>query len=481
MNLKDEILAGESHSLEFKLVPNEDRIKYLKTVVAFANGRGGRILFGVANDRTVHGIPNDRVFAEMDGVVNSIVDGCSPRISVDAGIENIDGKSVIVVDVMGGSNCPYFVKSEGREDGVYVRVGATTQQSDDATRRELYYLSAGRSFDGEPCPRAKIDDRRIAALCSKMYRIARKNCDTEAERRMVKRVTPEQLEAWGVISRVKGKWIASNAYALLTGDPAFQIRLKCGLFKGDSKAVFLDRREFTGSVPELIDEGLKYILAKINMGCYFKGVYRHDRYELPPDEMRELVINAFAHRSYIEHDAPVFIAVYDTRVEITSPGGLPRGQTVERAIAGFSKIRNEVLAKALNYMRIIEEWGSGLRRVNGILRDYGTGTVELEDAGLAVRMNVRRNTVPSGEAVNPKCVTEKSNGEAVNEVVNEVVNGVVNQIYLAIKSNPGVRKPQLLKIVTTSRATAERSIAQLRHLNKVEFRGAPKTGGYYCK
>lgn len=339
MNLKDEILAGESYSLEFKLVPNEDRIKYLKTVVAFANGRGGRILFGVANDRTVHGIPNDRVFAEMDGVVNSIVDGCSSRISVDAGIENIDGKSVIVVDVMGGSNCPYFVKSEGREDGVYVRVGATTQQSDDATRRELYYLSAGRSFDGEPCPRAKINDRRIAALCSKMYRIARKNCDTEAERRMVKRVTPEQLEAWGVISRVKGKWIASNAYALLTGDPAFQIRLKCGLFKGDSKAVFLDRREFTGSVPELIDEGLKYILAKINMGCYFKGVYRHDRYELPPDEMRELVINAFAHRSYIEHDAPVFIAVYDTRVEITSPGGLPRGQTVERAIAGFSKIR----------------------------------------------------------------------------------------------------------------------------------------------
>lgn len=132
-------------------------------------------------------------------------------------------------------------------------------------------------------------------------------------------------------------------------------------------------------------------------------------------------------------------------------------------------------------MRIIEEWGSGLRRVNGILRDYGTGSVELEDAGLAVRMNVHRNTVPSSEAVNPKCVTEKSNGEAVNEVVNEVVNGVVNQIYLAIKSNPGVRKPQLLKIVTTSRATAERSIAQLRHLNKVEFRGAPKTGGYYCK
>lgn len=479
MNLKDEILAGESHSLEFKLVPNEDRIKYLKTVVAFANGRGGRILFGVANDRTVHGISNDRVFAEMDGVVNSIIDGCSPRISVDAGIENIDGKSVIVVDVMGGSNCPYFVKSEGREDGVYVRVGATTQQSDDATRRELYYLSAGRSFDGEPCPRAKIDDRRIAALCSKMYRIARKNCDTEAERRMVKRVTPEQLEAWGVISKNKGKWIASNAYALLTGDPAFQIRLKCGLFKGDDKAVFLDRREFTGSVPELIDEGLKYILAKINMGCYFKGVYRHDRYELPPDEMRELVINAFAHRSYIDHDAPVFIAVYDARVEITSPGGLPRGQTVERAIAGFSKIRNEVLAKALNYMRIIEEWGSGLRRVNGILRDYGVEPVGFEDVGIAVRMNVLRNTVTSGETAKANTVTAKLGGVTVNDTVNVTVNDDRNRLLSLIKAHPGKRAEHYAQQMGKTRRTIMRYLSQMSAT--VEFRGAPKTGGYYCK
>ena len=60
MNLKDEIVAGEAYSLEFKRVPNEDREKYLKTVVAFANGKGGRILFGVANDRTVVGIPNER-------------------------------------------------------------------------------------------------------------------------------------------------------------------------------------------------------------------------------------------------------------------------------------------------------------------------------------------------------------------------------------------------------------------------------------
>ena len=161
MSLLEDIARGEPYDLEFKLIPNEDRIKYLKTVVAFANGRGGRLLFGVANDRTVHGIANDKVYAELDGITNSISDTCSPRIPIDAGIENIDGKAVIVVDVFPGSRCPYFIKSEGEKDGVYIRVGATTQRADDATRRELALLSEGRSFDAEPCPKAKIDDRRI--------------------------------------------------------------------------------------------------------------------------------------------------------------------------------------------------------------------------------------------------------------------------------------------------------------------------------
>ncbi|MBR4517688.1 MAG: ATP-binding protein, partial [Victivallales bacterium] len=68
MSILEDIVRGEPYDLEFKLIPNEERIKYLKTVVAFANGRGGRLLFGVANDRTVHGIANDKVYAELDGI-----------------------------------------------------------------------------------------------------------------------------------------------------------------------------------------------------------------------------------------------------------------------------------------------------------------------------------------------------------------------------------------------------------------------------
>ena len=89
MKLMDEIAEGESYGLEFKLVPNEERIKYLKTAVAFANGKGGRLLFGVANDGSVHGIAKDRVFQEMDGIVNSISDACSPHVPIDIGIKKV--------------------------------------------------------------------------------------------------------------------------------------------------------------------------------------------------------------------------------------------------------------------------------------------------------------------------------------------------------------------------------------------------------
>lgn len=405
MNLKDEIRDGESYSLEFKLVPNEDRIKYLKTVVAFANGRGGRILFGVANDRSISGIPDDEVFQMMDSITDSISNGCAPQVPMDISIEHIDGKSVIALDIFAGTRCPYYLKSEGERNGVYLRIGATTRPADDAAWHDLMMESAGRSFDREPCPKAKIDDKRIKALCSKMYRIARRNCRNETERKTVKRVTESQLESWGIVSQVDGKWVGSNAYAMLTGDKAFPIRIRCGVFKGDNKAVFLDRREFSGSLCDLIEKAHEYILSKINMGMKLVGAQRHDVYELPPDEMRELVVNAFAHRNYFDHEAPIFIAVYDTRVEITSPGTLPRGLTVEKALAGCSKIRNRAIAAALTYMRYVEGWGSGLLRVSASLMNNGLGPLEIIEDVVDVRVNVRRRAadekVPFGAATVP--------------------------------------------------------------------------------
>lgn len=72
-----------------------------------------------------------------------------------------------------------------------------------------------------------------------------------------------------------------------------------------------------------------------------------------PDAIRELIINAAVHRSYLDH-GNIQVALYEDRLEITSPGKLPMGQNLKRIKEGYSQIRNEALARAFSYMNLIE-------------------------------------------------------------------------------------------------------------------------------
>ncbi len=362
----------------------------MKTAVAFANGKGGKILFGVANDSEIAGIPSDRVLSEMDAITNAVIDSCSPRLPVNCGIVSIEGKSIILLEILPGTHCPYYLNAEGDKDGVYVRVGATTRRADDATRCELTLESQVRFFDSELCLKATVNASKIKSLCAKMYRVARENSKTDELRKSVRKVTEDQLYNWGILTKHGDDVIGTNAYALLIGDAAFSTRVKCGVFKGRTRAIFVDRREFTGSVIDLLAKSYKYVLEKINMGCTFEGLYRQDMYEIPPDAIRELLTNAFVHRLYIDYDAPIFVAVYDDRVEITSPGGLPRGTTVEQVVAGYSRTRNKALAHAFNYMNLIEEWGSGIPRVNESLSQYALQDVLISNQGNFLQLSISR-------------------------------------------------------------------------------------------
>ena len=187
----------------------------------------------------------------------------------------------------------------------------------------------------------------------------------------------------------------TNAYAILTGNTAVRSVVQCGVFKGTTKAVFVDRREFTGTPQELIEKSYQYVLRNIHMGARFKGVYRQDVYEIPPDAIRELIVNAIVHRSYIDHSS-IQIAIYDNRLEITSPGHLPIGQTIERMKQGYSKIRNEALASAFEYMGYIEHWGSGILRVMQEVRDAGLPEPEFLGGDTDLRINIYRNGSETG-------------------------------------------------------------------------------------
>ena len=189
-----------------------------------------------------------------------------------------------------------------------------------------------------------------------------------------------------------GKDYPSNAFAILTGNGGLHVATQCGVFKGTTKAVFVDRREYTGPLWEQIDEAFQFVLRNIHLGANIVGIYRQDIYEIPPDAIRELIINAMVHRSYLDHGT-IQVAIYDNRLEITSPGKLPMGQTMERMKEGYSKIRNEALAHAFAYMNLIEHWGSGIPRIIDKVKAAGLREPEFIGGEVDLRINIYRGQV----------------------------------------------------------------------------------------
>ena len=396
----EEILAGESKNVEFKENLPEKSIKYMKSVVAFANGTGGKIIFGVSDEnREVIGFGREDVFKIMDSIANAVSDSCEPAIIPDITLQTVDDKTVIVVEVSEGRQRPYYIKALGKEGGVYVRVAGTTRLADEYMIKELMFEGSNRHYDQVRCMGLSITDEDIDALCKAMKEQAIKNAHSEEEKASIKDVGRQQLRSWGVLIERDGKDYPSNAYAILTGCGVLHVATQCGVFKGTTKEIFVDRREYTGPIWEQIDKAFQFVLRNIHLGADIVGIYRQDIYEIPPDAIRELIINAAVHRSYLDH-GNIQIAVYDNRLETTSPGKLPMGQTLDRMKEGYSQIRNEALAYAFSYMNLIEHWGSGIPRIIRKVKAAGLREPEFIGGEVDLRINIYRGQVNDTTATN---------------------------------------------------------------------------------
>ena len=219
----EEILAGESQNVEFKVQRPDKSIKYMKTVVAFANGKGGRIVFGIDDKtREVVGISEDVVFQEIDAITNAISDSCEPTIIPDVYLQNINGKPVIVAEIRAGRQKPYYIKADGLENGVYIRVSGTTRPADREMSRELYYECDGHAFDSVIRRDLKVTDEDIDTLCKQMKEVAIANSKSDLQRAAVKDVTKNVLISWGILKRSEdGNVYPTNAYVYLTGQGGF--------------------------------------------------------------------------------------------------------------------------------------------------------------------------------------------------------------------------------------------------------------------
>ena len=340
----------------------------MKTVVAFANGRGGKIVFGI-DDKTLDivGMDVDNIYKTMDAIANAISDTCEPAIRPEVALQTVKDKTVIVVEILPGAQRPYYIKSLGMVDGTYVRVAGTTRHVEGYMLKELILEGQNRYFDSEICQNITVSDSEIEELCRSMKETAMRNTWRDSEKSKIKDVTKNVLISWGV-------------------------------FKGTNRAHFVDRREFEGSIQAQMEAAYQYVLEKINMGMTITGMYRQDVYELPTDSIRELIANAVAHRSYLD-PGNIQVALFDDRLEVTSPGMLLNNVTISKMIEGYSKPRNPAIARAFAYMKIIEKWGTGIPRLFEACEEYGLPKPELIDFDGDFRVNMYRK-VESETGVN---------------------------------------------------------------------------------
>lgn len=143
-------------------------------------------------------------------------------------------------------------------------------------------------------------------------------------------------------------------------------------------------------------------MRNIRLGATIDGLVRREKYELPPEAIREMIINAHCHCNLLDESC-IQVAVYDDRLEVTSPGGLYNGLTYEEIMNGHSKIRNKGIANIFSQMGLVEAWGSGIKRILNAAEEYGLPKPRFQEFDNMFRVELFRN--------NSMTETEKKFGE----------------------------------------------------------------------
>ncbi len=113
----------------------------------------------------------------------------------------------------------------------------------------------------------------------------------------------------------------------------------------------------------MLQEAIKFIHRNVRFGAEITGLTRTDLPQYPLIAIREALVNAIVHTDYAIKGMHISVAIFDDRIEITNPGGLPFGFTLEKALSGSSRIRNRVIAKVFYHLKLIEQWARGLQLI----------------------------------------------------------------------------------------------------------------------
>jgi ATP-dependent DNA helicase RecG len=376
-----EIIANRENS-GIELKRDDIRPEQLaKEVVALANFQGGRILLGVEDDGTISGLQRDNT---EEWVMNVFRDKIHPMIlPFYEEVRLDDGKRVAVISFPQGISKPYVMRHAGRED-IFIRVGSTSQLASREQQARLFALGGMLHAEVMPVPGTSMASLDLARLRNYLRDIIHDPDAPKQEDEWPEMECRQRLLGLGfLVETSTGDILCTIAGLVLFGiSPRRYLRqsgIRVMAFEGGDKtyqalldeildAPLVGRWELDkAGNKQLIDEGLIEKLATILRSFISEeaneiddSMRRTKIWLYPWDAVREVIINAVAHRDWTRF-VDIEVACYSDRLEVVSPGALQNSMTIEKMKAGQRSPRNPIIVEVLRDYGYVDARGMGIR------------------------------------------------------------------------------------------------------------------------
>ncbi len=454
--------SGESEMLEFKKSTAE-KDRACRTLCAFANGLGGRLLFGVSPSGKAFGqTVTDHTLEELAQEFQGFEPPLFPTVEqVDVGA----GREVLVLTVARSARAPVAFRGVA-----YERVLNTTRTMPRETYQRLLLeeMHATERWENQPAEGwdvSRLDRRELVLTLEEAIRRGR--IDDPGTREPL-----EILRGLGLL--VDGNRLSRAAVALFCKDeeqqPDFpQLLLKVARFKGVNRDEFLDNRQFHGNAFALMRRAERFLIESLPIaGRIVPGrMEREDTPLLPVEALREALANAFVHRDYAIGGGSVAVGLYDDRLEVISIGDLHFGLTPEALFREHeSKPWNPMIARAFYRRGIIETWGRGTLKIARLMREAGhePPTLTLRDGAVVVTFELLGNT------------TGETPQETPLKTPQETPQKLPETILHLLRGQPELSSAQIAPLLGKSESAVKRAIRKLRESGRLTRVGPDKGG-----
>ncbi len=362
IDLQKRIADGENLHTELKEWPINPT-SLAETLTAFANTDGGQLLVGVRDNGQIQGISDtDAVMRTVDNIAYN---NCEPPLTILQETVTTDaGDAVVVVNIPKGDQRPYRT-SQGR---FMIR---TTSGKRPAARQELLRLfQAAESlyYDETLVQRATLADLAIQSveqffLEAQGYRW--EQLGLPLERILVNWKLAQQSGATLHPTVAGALFFAKDPQHFLPQAYLTALRIPGITIDQDPS----DRKQITGSLRTILEDALRFLNIHLPTPHQIHGMESEVKLELPPEALREALVNACAHRDYTLQ-SPIRLLIFDDRVEIRSPGGLPNSVTLDSLPLGIHVLRNPIIYNVFLRMGLVTDAGSGIPRIIARVRQF---------------------------------------------------------------------------------------------------------------